>query len=56
MAGYLHGVHEEKSLEASLKLGVCTAACSLRDPTPSDGVQSLEQCLYLGEEYGFRDF
>jgi len=56
MAGYVHGVHEGDSLEDSLRLGVCTAACSLSDPTPSNGVLSIADCLNLGEEYGFRDF
>lgn len=56
MAGYVHGVHEGDSLEQSLRLGVCTAACSLSDPTPSNGVLSLAECLNLGEKYGFRDF
>ena len=56
MAGYVHGVHEGDSLEDSLRLGVCTAACSLSDPTPSNGVLSLVECLNLGEKYGFRDF
>ncbi len=56
MAGYVHGVHEGNSLEDSLRLGVCTAACSLSDPAPSDGVLSLAECLNLGEKYGFRDF
>lgn len=56
MAGYIHGVHEDDSLEDSLRLGVCTAACSLSDPTPSNGVLSLAECLNLGEKYGFRDF
>jgi len=56
MAGYVHGVHEGDSLEESLRLGVCTAACSLSDPTPSEGVLSLAECLNLGEKYGFRDF
>ena len=56
MAGYLHGVHQGESLADSLRLGVCTAAISLRDPTPSNGVGPLAECLQLGEKYGFRDF
>jgi sugar/nucleoside kinase (ribokinase family) len=56
MAGYVHGVHQSESLADSLRLGVCTAAISLRDPTPSNGVGPLTECLQLGERYGFRDF
>ena len=56
MAGYLNGVHQNQSLADSLRLGVCTAAISLRDPTPSNGVGSLAECLQLGEMYGFREF
>lgn len=56
MAGYLHGVHQGESLAHSLRLGVCTAAISLRDPSPSNGVGPLAECLQLGENYGFREF
>jgi sugar/nucleoside kinase (ribokinase family) len=48
-AGFLHGVHECLSLEDSLHLGICVAASSLHDPTPSAGVMSVEQCLALGQ-------
>lgn len=48
-AGFLHGVHESMSLEDSLHLGVCVAASSLSDPTPSAGVRSVDQCLALGQ-------
>lgn len=48
-AGFLHGVHESLSLEDALYLGICVAASSLRDPTPSAGVMSVDQCLALGQ-------
>ncbi|HEY3237122.1 MAG TPA: carbohydrate kinase family protein [Polyangiaceae bacterium] len=53
-AGFLHGVHQEEPISECLRLGVCVAAASLSDGTPSAGVTPVEQCLSLGERYGFR--
>lgn len=54
-AGFLHGFHEGWSVQDCLNLAVCTAACCLSDPTPSLGMKSVDECLLLGEKYGYRD-
>jgi sugar/nucleoside kinase (ribokinase family) len=51
-AGLLFGMHEGMSLQQRLHLAVCTAASSLSDPTPSNGVLSVTDCLALGERFG----
>ncbi len=56
MAGYVYGVHGDLTLADSLRLGVCTAAISLSDPTPSNGVGTLAECWKMGDDYGFRDY
>ncbi|WP_293935510.1 carbohydrate kinase family protein [Sphingobacterium sp. UBA6645] len=53
-AAILYGIHEEWSMEDSLKLGVCAAAASLTHVTCSDGILDLQGCLELGEQYGYR--
>ena len=53
-AGYLHGCHEDWSVQQSLELGVCAAAACLTDPTPSRGLRSVAACLELGRELGVR--
>ena len=55
-AGYLLGVHESKSTGECLRFAVSAAGMSLTDPTPSAGMQTLEQCLAMEEEFGHRDF
>lgn len=55
-AGYLLGLHEDWETLDCLRLGVCAAARCLAHPTPSLGLQSVEQCLALGVQFGFRDF
>jgi sugar/nucleoside kinase (ribokinase family) len=55
-AGFLHGVHEEADTATCLLQGVCVAAQSLTDPSPSDGVQPLAECMALAERYGFQEF
>ena len=54
-AGVLLGLHDEISLQDALKLGVCAAAASLSQSTASLGVMSKDECLQLGEAFGFRD-
>lgn len=54
VAGVLHGWHDDWSMANSLRLGVCVAAASLRDPTCSEGVGHLTACLAL-ESRGFRE-
>jgi sugar/nucleoside kinase (ribokinase family) len=55
-AGYLLGFHAAAGVEECLRNGVCAAAMSLADPTPSGGMRSQRECLELGDRYGFRDF
>jgi sugar/nucleoside kinase (ribokinase family) len=52
--GYLYGVHEGWSVARALLCGVCVAAQSLKDATPSAGVAILAECLKLGEIHGYR--
>ncbi|MDB6169653.1 MAG: PfkB domain protein [Verrucomicrobia bacterium] len=54
-AGVLFGLHEEWPMTRCLELGACTAAASLRQPTCSDSVVPVDDCLALGRQFGFRD-
>ena len=53
-AGVLHGLHEHWDIEKCLRLGVCAAAACLGHPSTSEGVFPVEECLAIGDEYGFR--
>lgn len=53
-AGYLHGWHEGWDVSQCLKTAVCTAAACLTHATPSLGLRPVEECLNLGEAYGYR--
>jgi sugar/nucleoside kinase (ribokinase family) len=53
-AGVLLGWHEGRSVEESLRYGVCAAAANLSDETCTGGMRSLEECLAAGTRYGFR--
>jgi sugar/nucleoside kinase (ribokinase family) len=53
-AGVLLGLHEGAPMDVALNYGVCVAAASLTDPTSSDGVKSLSECLRFAEEFGCR--
>jgi len=55
-AGYLLGRHRGAGAEECLRDGVCAAAMSLSDPTPSAGMRAHEECIELGDRYGFRNF
>jgi sugar/nucleoside kinase (ribokinase family) len=55
LAGVLTGVHNNQSIEESLKLGVCAAASSLFEPTSSDGILPSAECLKLAELYAYRE-
>lgn len=52
-AGVLFGLHEGWDIEASLRLGVCSAASSLMHPASSEGVMPWRECLQLGQTFGF---
>ncbi len=53
-AGFLLGYHEELPMENCLVFGVCASAASLRHPSASEGVERLDICLALGQEFGYR--
>ncbi len=53
-SGFLYAVHEGWTVAEQLRLGICAAAACLADTTPSGGLLPMEQCLALGERYGFR--
>ncbi|RZO14669.1 MAG: carbohydrate kinase family protein [Verrucomicrobiaceae bacterium] len=55
-AGFIMGLHEEKSISESLQWGACSAASCLTDPTTSGGIFQLGEALKLGEQFGFREF
>ncbi len=54
-AGVLLGLHEGWPMPRALELGVCAAAASLRQPTTSDAVAPVADCLALGAQWGFQD-
>lgn len=53
-AGVLLGLHEEWPMARALELGVAVAAASLRHPTCSDAVGTMEACLALTKQHGCR--
>lgn len=53
-AGVLLGIHEQWSMQESLRLGVCAAASCLFQATSSDGILPADTCLQLAQTYGFR--
>ncbi|MDB4512250.1 carbohydrate kinase family protein [Arenicella sp.] len=53
-SGFLLGAHENLDDEECLRYAVCVAAMSLRDPTPSAGMRSLQDCLELGARHGYQ--
>jgi len=55
-AGFLYGLHENWNFSDRLQAGVCAAAACLSDPTPSNGLREMNECLELGRSYGFREF
>lgn len=50
-SGILYGAHEGESLESSMKLAICCAACSLSENNGTDGMRSREQAMELYERY-----
>lgn len=53
-AGFIYGLHEDFPLSVCLRQAVSAAALCLSDPTTSEGLGPLANCLALGEEYGFK--
>ncbi len=51
-AGVLYGIHEGWELKRCLLTGTCAATASLSDPTCTNGVKSLDECLALAEQFG----
>ena len=54
-AGILFGFHDDLAMEQCLAIGVCVAAASLRHPSATGGIGNIEECLQLGQEFGFRE-
>jgi sugar/nucleoside kinase (ribokinase family) len=53
-AGVVYGLHEGWDVARCLRLGVSSAAACLRGANTSDGLGPAQECLALGERYGFR--
>jgi sugar/nucleoside kinase (ribokinase family) len=53
-AGLIYGIHENWPMTESLRAAVNVAACSLRHPSTSQGILSLQECLQLGDTFGYR--
>lgn len=51
-AGLLFGIHDEWPFQQCLRLGVSTAAASLRSATTSDAIASAPESLALGNTWG----
>ena len=54
-AGVLFGMHEGWDLEKCLLAGTCAATACMSDPTCTDGVGTLEECMSLAEQFGIGD-
>lgn len=53
-AGVLVELHDDKPMDAALKMGVCAAAACLTHATCSGGILPPSACLQLGMQYGYR--
>ena len=53
-AGVLLGWHDGRPMDEQLRYGVCAAAANLSEETCTGGMRPLEECLALGERFGFR--
>ena len=51
-SGVLFGVHEDWPLEKCLLTGTCAATACMSDPTCTDGLRSLDECLALADQFG----
>ena len=52
-AGVLAGVHEDWTMAKCLLLGVNVAAASLMDASSSESIVSWQECLKIGEDFGY---
>lgn len=53
-AGMLFALHEEWAIQECLRLAVCAAATCLFHPTTSLGILPWEDCLQVGDQWGYR--
>ena len=53
-AGVILGLHEGWPVERCLRLGVASAAASVRSPNTSDGIKRAETCLAEADQAGYR--
>jgi sugar/nucleoside kinase (ribokinase family) len=53
-AGVILGLHEGWPVERCLRLGVASAAASVRSPNTSDGIKHAETCLAEADQAGYR--
>lgn len=51
-AGVLFGLHENWTLEKCLLAGTCAATACMSDPTCTNGLRSLDECLALAQRFG----
>lgn len=51
-SGVLLGIHEDWPLEKCLLTGTCAATACMSNPTCTDGLRSLEECLALADQFG----
>ncbi|YCM46901.1 carbohydrate kinase family protein (plasmid) [Verrucomicrobiaceae bacterium 227] len=51
-AGFMEGLYHDKSIDLCLKQGLAVATVCKGDLTPSDGIQSLADCLTFCDELG----
>ena len=54
-AGVLAGVHEDWTMAKCLLLGVNVAAASLMDASSSESIVSWQECLKIGEDFGYNE-
>ena len=52
-AGVLAGVHEDWTMAKCLLLGVNVAAASLMDASSSESIVPWQECLKIGEDFGY---
>ena len=53
--GVLFGMHEDYTMEESLKMGMRCAATCLTDTSCSDGIPEYKKCISMTSEYGFSE-